>query len=117
MNVFRVLSVVLVLCLGLQAVPASAMESSQPAPDTSSGDPTYTIQNPPAYAMMGDLLVARPLLIAATAVGAVLFVVALPFAALGGNVKATGRALVVDPGRAAFVRCLGCTTEGTADQP
>lgn len=93
MNVFRVLSVVLVLSLGVQAMPASALESSQPDASTASGDPTYTIQNPPAYAMMGDLLVARPLLIAATAIGAVLFVVALPFAALGGNVKATGKAL------------------------
>ncbi|WPP00184.1 multidrug transporter [Pseudomonas sp. HR96] len=117
MNVFRVLSVVLVLSLGLQALPAAAMQSASPAPDTASGDPTYTIQNPPAYAMIGDLVIARPLLIAATAIGAVLFVVALPFAALGGNVKETGKALVVDPGRAAFVRCLGCTTEGDASQP
>ena len=117
MNVVRVLSVVLILCMGLQALPVAAMQSASTGEDTRSGDPTYTIQNPPAYAMIGDLVIARPLLIAATAIGAVLFVVALPFAALGGNVKETGRALVVDPGRAAFVRCLGCTTEGDAEQP
>lgn len=112
MNIFRVLSAMLVLSLALQAVPASAL---QPAETTSgSGDPAFQIKNPPAYAMIGDLIVARPLLIAATAIGAVLFVVALPFAALGGNVKATGQALVIDPGRAAFVRCLGCTTEEAA---
>jgi len=114
MNVFRVLSVVLVLSLGWQALPASAMQAQE---DTSSGDPTYQIQNPPAYAMMGDLLVARPLLIGATAIGAVLFVVALPFTVFGGNVKEAGQALVLDPGRSAFVRCLGCSTEGNAEHP
>jgi hypothetical protein len=62
--------------------------------------------------MVGDLVIARPLLIAATVVGAGLFVVSLPFTALGGNVGAAGKALVVDPGKAAFVRCLGCTESG-----
>lgn len=57
--------------------------------------------------MMGDLLIARPLLIVATVIGAGLFVIASPFAAAGGNPGATGKALVVDPGKAAFVRCLG----------
>jgi hypothetical protein len=114
MNVFRAISLGLVLSLGVQAMPAAAVQTSMS--ETASGDPAYTIQNPPAYAMIGDLVIARPLLIAATAVGAVLFVVALPFAALGGNVRETGRALVVDPGRAAFVRCLGCTTEGDGQQ-
>jgi hypothetical protein len=112
MNAFRILSITLVLALGVQAMPAAAAQTALPqAHDNISGDPNYTLQNPPAYAMIGDLVIARPLLIAATAIGAVLFVVALPFAALGGNVKATGQALVVDPGRAAFVRCLGCTGE------
>lgn len=110
MNAFRILSITLVLALGAQAVPAAAMQaSSAQAHDNISGDPNYTLEAPPAYAMIGDLVIARPLLIAATAIGAVLFVVALPFAALGGNVKATGQALVLDPGRAAFVRCLGCS--------
>jgi len=108
MNVYRSFSVALILSLGLQALPAAAEVASS----TSSGDPTYQIQNPPAFAMIGDLLVARPLLIAATVVGAGLFVIALPFTAAGGNVGASGRALVVDPGRAAFVRCLGCTNSG-----
>lgn len=62
--------------------------------------------------MAGDLLIARPLLIGATVIGAGLFVVSLPFSALGGNVGAAGKALVVDPGKEAFVRCLGCTSSG-----
>jgi hypothetical protein len=114
MNAFRILSITLVLALAAHAVPAAAMQAAPQAHDNISGDPNYTLQTPPAYAMIGDLVIARPLLIAATAVGAVLFVVALPFAALGGNVRATGQALVVDPGRAAFVRCLGCS--GEADE-
>jgi len=77
-----------------------------------SGDPRYTIQNPPAYAMLGDLLIARPLLLAATVIGAGAFVVSLPFTALGGGVGDAGKALVVDPARATFVRCLGCIGEG-----
>lgn len=51
--------------------------------------------------MIGDLLIARPFLIAATAVGAVAFVVSLPFTAASGSVGKAGQALVVDPGKEA----------------
>jgi hypothetical protein len=107
MSLFRILAAALALFIGLQAMPT--MASDLPA---GSGDPVYTMENPPAFAMIGDLLIARPLLIVATVIGTGLFVVAAPFAAAGGNLKATGKALVVDPGKAAFVRCLGCTTSG-----
>jgi hypothetical protein len=107
MSPFRTLTVALALLFGLQVLPAQAQ-----AEQHGSGDPTYELEAPPAYAMIGDLLIARPLLIVATVVGAALFVVALPFTALGGNVADAGQALVVDPGRAAFVRCLGCTSNG-----
>jgi len=106
MNLFRSTAVVLALTTGLLAMPAQAETVTQNA----SGDPTYTVEAPPAFAMIGDLVVARPLLIGATLVGAVAFVVSLPFTALGGNVKEAGQALVGDPAREAFVRCLGCTT-------
>lgn len=102
MKVMQVLFVTLLLSSSL-AVQAS---------ETGSGDPRYTIQNPPAYAMLGDLLIARPLLVVATVIGAGAFVVSLPFTALGGGVGDAGQALVVDPAKAAFVRCLGCTGEG-----
>ena len=82
------------------------------ATEGGSGDPRYAIQNPPAYAMIGDLLIARPLLVAATVIGAGAFVVSLPFTALGGGVGDAGEARVVAPAKAAFVRCLGCTGEG-----
>jgi hypothetical protein len=45
-------------------------------------------------------------------IGAGVFVVSLPFTVLGGGVGDAGRALVVDPAKAAFVRCLGCIGEG-----
>ncbi|KAA0987535.1 multidrug transporter [Pseudomonas sp. ANT_J12] len=102
MNSFRTFVVALLLSTGLPALAA----------DNGSGDPRYTIQNPPAYAMIGDLLIARPLLVAATVIGAGVFVVSLPFTALGGGVGDAGQALVVDPAKAAFVRCLGCVGEG-----
>ncbi|WP_149087238.1 multidrug transporter [Pseudomonas prosekii] len=99
---FRTFVVALLLSVG---PPALAAEHG-------SGDPRYTIQNPPAFAMIGDLLIARPLLVAATVIGAGVFVVSLPFTALGGGVGDAGQALVVDPAKAAFVRCLGCIGEG-----
>ncbi|WP_426156428.1 multidrug transporter [Pseudomonas sp. TSRC2-2] len=102
MKVLQVFSVTLLLCSSL-LVQAS---------ENGSGDPRYTIQNPPAYAMLGDLLIARPLLVVATVIGAGAFVVSLPFTALGGGVGDAGQALVVVPAKAAFMRCLGCTGEG-----
>ncbi|BCD85985.1 hypothetical protein PSm6_23920 [Pseudomonas solani] len=108
MNLFRTSAAVLALTSGLMALPTQAEVVQQ----NTSGDPMYTADAPPAYSMVGDLLIARPLLIGATVVGAGLFVVSLPFSALGGNVGAAGKALVVDPGKEAFVRCLGCTTSG-----
>jgi hypothetical protein len=108
MNLFRSTAAVLALTTGLLALPAHA----ESVPQNTSGDPMYSVEAPKAFSMVGDLIIARPLLIAATAIGAGVFVVSLPFTALGGNVGEAGKALVVEPGKAAFVRCLGCTTSG-----
>jgi len=67
--------------------------------------------------MTADILVARPIGVAVTAVGAAAFVVSLPFSLLGGNVKEAGENLVVNPGKATFVRCLGCRTSGRYSDP
>ncbi|MBH2032618.1 MAG: multidrug transporter [Pseudomonadales bacterium] len=107
MKLFRTTAAVLALTTGLLTLPAQAEEVQ-----TTSGDPAYDIQTPKAFAMIGDLIIARPLLIGATAIGAVAFVVSLPFTALGGNVAEAGEALVLEPGKEAFVRCLGCDTSG-----
>lgn len=108
MKLFRSTAAALALTTGLLALPAYADVAQQ----NTSGDPLYTANAPKAFSMIGDLLIARPLLIGATAIGAVAFVVSLPFTAAGGNIGEAGHALVVEPGKEAFVRCLGCTTNG-----
>src|SRR5690554_1632371 len=70
------------------------------------------IDNPGIFAMVGDLIIARPIGAAITAVGAAAFVVSLPFTALAGNTAEAGQELVVRPGRETFMRCLGCTKAG-----
>ncbi len=69
-------------------------------------------EDPSALAMASDLVVARPVLLAVTAVGVVTYLVSLPFSLLGGNAKQAGQTLVVGPAQATFVRCLGCTNTG-----
>ncbi|WP_422911004.1 multidrug transporter [Pseudomonas sp. MAC6] len=108
MKLFRSTAAALALTTGLLALPAHADVAQQ----NTSGDPLYTVEAPKAFSMVGDLVIARPLLIAATVIGAGVFVVTLPFSAAGGNIGEAGKALVVEPGEAAFVRCLGCTTSG-----
>ena len=108
MNLFRTTAAVLALTTGLLALPAQAEVVQQNV----SGDPIYTANAPKGYAMAGDLLIARPLLIAATVVGAGLFVVSSPFTLAGGNFKEAAKSLVAEPAMAAFVRCLGCTESG-----
>ena len=106
MNMFRITAAMLALCMSLMSVPVSAGNGNV------SGNPEYQVDAPPAYAMVADAVIARPLLIAGTIIGVGLFVVTLPFTALGGGVDRAGQALVVEPGKAAFVRCLGCTKDG-----
>ena len=103
MTPFRSLAAALALLTALLSLPAQANPN---------GDPIYNADAPPAYAMIGDLLIARPLLIAGTVIGTGVFIVTLPFSLLGGNVGKACQALVVEPAKAAFVRCLGCTESG-----
>jgi hypothetical protein len=49
----------------------------------------------------------RPVGLAATAVGAAIFVVALPFAAISGDVRRTAKSLVGAPANFTFRRRLG----------
>ncbi len=72
---------------------------------------------PTALAMTGDILIARPVGVAVTAVGVVAFVASLPFTALGGNVGQAGKTLILAPGKETFVRCLGCTSSGRYVDP
>ncbi len=67
---------------------------------------------PSGLDMTADLLIGRPITFTIMLVGGVVWVVGLPFSALGGNVKASADALVVGPAKATFVRCLGCPSNG-----
>ena len=69
-------------------------------------------REPGAAEAAADLLIARPLGAALTAVGTAAFIVSLPFTVAGGNVAEAGDKLVVGPGRETFVRCLGCRKSG-----
>lgn len=64
-------------------------------------------KDPSAGAMIGDFVLVRPVAIVALVVGSAFFVVTLPFSAIGGNVKAAAKSLVVKPAKYAFIRPLG----------
>jgi hypothetical protein len=57
--------------------------------------------------MTADLLLVRPLGIVATVLGCAVFVVSLPFSALGGNTKQATQKLVKEPAEFTFTRPLG----------
>jgi hypothetical protein len=65
--------------------------------------------------MMADAVVARPVGVVITVLGAAAFVVSLPFSLLGGNVDEAADKLVMGPVRETFVRCLGCARPGYRD--
>lgn len=69
-------------------------------------------ESPGAAAMTADLLIARPVLLVATVIGAAIFIVSSPFSLLGGNLGEAGDTLVMQPGKAFAVRCLGCSFSG-----
>ncbi|PXX93268.1 hypothetical protein DIT71_00215 [Marinobacter vulgaris] len=79
---------------------------------SSAGHAQAIDEEPSALAMTGDALLVRPALLATTIIGSAVYLVSLPFSALGGNAAEAGEVLVVGPARATFVRCLGCTRTG-----
>jgi hypothetical protein len=58
-------------------------------------------------AMTADLVLARPLGLAATVLGGAIFIVGLPFEALSGDVSGPARRLIVEPAKFTFTRPLG----------
>jgi len=57
--------------------------------------------------MVFDVLLARPLGIVATTLGAAVWIVSLPFSAMGGNSKTAYRKLIAEPANYTFKRPLG----------
>jgi hypothetical protein len=68
-----------------------------------------------AEAMLADVFLLRPFGIAATVLGSVAFVVALPFTLPTRSVDKAAQRLVVDPAKFTFVRPLGQAPQGGRD--
>jgi hypothetical protein len=101
LNLKKLASPLLAGCLLMPSVNAMA-SAANPFDDS----------HPSALAMFTDLIVLRPVGIAVTAVGAVAYVVAIPFTAASGGMTEAGQVLVVEPAMYTFWRCLGCTRPG-----
>lgn len=95
----RLLALVMIFMVSLASLPAAAEELLD----------DQINQRPSAMAMLGDAVIARPVLLVLTLGGTALFVATLPFSALGGNVKEAAQTMVAGPAKATFKRCLGCT--------
>ena len=68
--------------------------------------------SPHPAAMVGDLLIARPVGVVLTVGGAAAFLVSLPFTLLAGHAGEAADKLIVGPGATTFMRCLGCRETG-----
>ena len=66
-------------------------------------------ERPSGLEMTADALLVRPVMFVGTILGTGVFVVSLPFSALGGNVGEAADTLVKTPFKATFIRCLGCS--------
>lgn len=69
-------------------------------------------ESPNEFAMVGDLLVARPLGAVMTVGGAAVWLVSLPFTLLSGHASEAAGTLIGGPAEATFMRCLGCRNTG-----
>lgn len=69
-------------------------------------------ESPNEFAMVGDLLVARPIGAVMTVAGAAVWVVSLPFTLLSGHAGEAAGTLILGPAEATFMRCLGCRNPG-----
>jgi hypothetical protein len=97
-------SIVLLTVLTLVLIPFG---TTAPAQDQSKE------KGPKAISIAADLTFARPVGFIATVAGSVLFILALPFSAMGGNTGETARKLVVEPAKYTFSRPLGRFPQGT----
>ncbi len=71
-------------------------------------------ERPTAVTMLADATL-RPIMLVGTLLGGGVYIATLPFSLLGGNAQEAGNTLVVQPFRATFLRCLGCTKKHVPD--
>jgi hypothetical protein len=99
-------AMVCIAVLAPQPIWAEEPYGARTYPQTA--EPMPAKKHPTADEMFIDGLFLRPFMLAETLVGTAVFLITLPFSALGGNVEEAGQRLVVDPATATFRRCLGC---------
>ena len=73
-------------------------------------------ESPNEWAMVGDLLVARPIGVVLTVGGAAVWLVSLPFTLLAGHASEAADTLIAGPVETTFMRCLGCRQPGYTDK-
>jgi len=73
-------------------------------------------ESPNEWAMVGDLLVARPIGVVLTVGGAAAWLVSLPFTLLAGHASEAADTLIAGPVETTFMRCLGCRQPGYTDK-
>ena len=69
-------------------------------------------ESPNEFAMVGDLLVARPIGAVMTVAGTAVWLVSLPFTLLSGHASEAAGTLILGPAETTFMRCLGCRNPG-----
>lgn len=69
-------------------------------------------ESPNEFAMVGDLLVARPLGAVLVVGGTAAWLVSLPFTLLSGHAGEAADTLIAGPVETTFMRCLGCRNPG-----
>jgi len=93
----------------LVAAAVVAVAASFPVRADQYSDQIFGEDHVSGGAILMDALIARPILLVGTTVGAGLFVVSAPFSLAGGNVATAWETLVKVPAGHTFSRCLGCT--------
>ena len=78
-----------------------------PVGSTALADSQEKKQDFTASEMMADAVLVRPVGVCAMILGAAIFVVSLPFSAIGGNTRQAYEKLVVSPAKYTFKRPLG----------
>ncbi|MCB1841406.1 MAG: hypothetical protein KDI09_00450 [Halioglobus sp.] len=73
-------------------------------------------ESPNEFAMVGDLLVARPIGMVMVVGGTAAWLVSLPFTLLAGHAGEAADTLIAGPVETTFMRCLGCRNTGYTDK-
>jgi len=93
-------TVVMLLGLSISLAPMSALA-------TEGSDVFVYRSEPTAAAMIGDVLVVRPIALVGLGVTSLSFLISWPFSAMGGNSDQAKQKLLKDPVQYTFKRPLG----------